>query len=114
MAGNPRLDDIVRRMDNIADKLAGLAVDTKARLDGIERELRPAKPGPRLDRETIRRKRIALGYTQTGFAAAAGVSRQLITEIERGRVQGSPQTHVRIAKALGCDLEDLYVPEDRA
>lgn len=69
---------------------------------------------PRLDPDIIRRKRIAYGRTQTEFATELGVSRQLISGIETGHLQGSPNTRVAIAELLGCDLEDLYVPEDRA
>jgi DNA-binding XRE family transcriptional regulator len=47
------------------------------------------------------------GMTQEDLAAAAGLSRPYLTEIETGRKEGSIRSLKSIAKALGVPLEKL-------
>ncbi len=54
--------------------------------------------------KTIRKHR---GMTQEDLAAASGLSRPYLTEIETGRKEGSIRSLKSIAKALGVPLERL-------
>jgi DNA-binding XRE family transcriptional regulator len=56
----------------------------------------------------LRRAREAAGLTQAQLAARAGVSRQLVGAAEAGRHAPSVQTALRIARALGRPVEDLF------
>jgi len=50
------------------------------------------------------------GFTQTGLAAASGVHRVVIADIESGRKRGSLNAHVKLARALGLLVDDLIAP----
>lgn len=56
----------------------------------------------------LRRAREAAGLTQAELAARAGVSRQLVGAAEAGRHAPSVQTAIRLARALGRPVEDLF------
>jgi DNA-binding XRE family transcriptional regulator len=45
--------------------------------------------------------------TQDQLAAAAGVRRAYVAQLESGRRRGSTQVLARIARALGVDIDDL-------
>ena len=51
------------------------------------------------------------GMTQVALAQAAKIDRGYLALIERGARSGSVQTLARIARILGCLVEDL-VPDD--
>ena len=48
------------------------------------------------------------GMTQKRLAAEAGLSRQALAAIEAGRSQPSVTLALRLARALGCRVEDLF------
>lgn len=49
------------------------------------------------------------GFTQAALAEKAGVSRQIITEIENGRVRNYRRLKlVMIARALDVEVDDLF------
>ncbi len=52
--------------------------------------------------------RIRLGLSQQALAAIAGVSRQTISGVEAGQYAPSTTVALRLAKALGCQVEDLF------
>lgn len=64
--------------------------------------------GDRPVHNRLKQTRLRLGMSQKRLAEAAGVTRQAIGAIESG--QFSPSVHValRIARALGCRVEDLF------
>lgn len=56
--------------------------------------------------------RTRLGYSQQELAQAAGVARQTIGGIEAGTYSVSMAVALRIARALGCRVEELFWLED--
>lgn len=55
-----------------------------------------------------------VGLTQGQLAAAAGIQRQTIGNIEAGRHGPGLEVGLRLAAALGCCVEDLFQLADRA
>jgi len=62
--------------------------------------------GFRADR--LRRAREASGLTQSDLAERAGVSRQLVSAVEAGRNTPSVDGALRLARALGASVEELF------
>lgn len=60
----------------------------------------------------LRLARTRLGLSQQDLAHLAGVSRQTISGIEGGLYAPSATVALRLAKALGCRVEDLFWLED--
>lgn len=56
---------------------------------------------------SIKDKRIAVGMSQEALAQASGVSRVAIARYETGERVPSITIAARIAKALGCKVDDL-------
>ena len=57
----------------------------------------------------VRERRLALGITQTELARRCGLVRQTVSQVER--IAGYRPTAVvclRIARALGCDVAELF------
>jgi transcriptional regulator with XRE-family HTH domain len=67
------------------------------------------------DGAMIRRLREAQGIGCTQLAEAAGIDMRLLSKIETGRLDGSPKTRLKIARALGVDLSQITyeVPSKR-
>ena len=62
---------------------------------------------------SLKRERDARGWTQADLAARAGVSRKTINTIENGVFVPSTITALKIAEALGRQVEDVFtVVED--
>ena len=59
------------------------------------------------DGAVIRRLRERMGLNCTQFAEAAGIKAQLLSKIECGALDGSPETRLKIARALGVDLSEF-------
>jgi putative transcriptional regulator len=60
-------------------------------------------------RNHVRRHRRAIdGLTQEGLAERVGVTRQTIISIERGNYDPSVGLALRLARALGVPVEDLF------
>lgn len=68
-----------------------------------------AAPTIALSAEAVLRRRIELGLTQKEVARRAGLSKQFVCDIERGRRQGSTATRKSLAAALGVEVLDLHV-----
>ena len=56
----------------------------------------------------LRERRQALGLTQAELAAAASVSRPLVSAVEAGRHRPSVHAALALARALGTSVEDLF------
>jgi putative transcriptional regulator len=68
---------------------------------------------PELDRNNrVRRARVVKDLTQAELAEKAGVTRQTIGLIERGKFNPSLKLCVAIAKALNKTLDDLFWIEE--
>lgn len=60
----------------------------------------------------VRERRLARGLTQEDLAALAGVSRQSIIAIERGRYVPSLPLALRLAEIFGCATDELFRREE--
>lgn len=54
--------------------------------------------------------RIAAGWTEAEVAGLTGLSDSMISRVETGTRQLSPATKVRVARALGARVDDLFDP----
>lgn len=61
---------------------------------------------------TVRARRLQRGLSQQELAERAGVTRQAIGGIEAGEAAASVGVALRLARALGCRVEDLFRLED--
>ncbi len=57
---------------------------------------------------SVKEHRIRLGMTQQDLARAAGVSRQSIISIERGRYVPSLPLALKMATIFGCATDELF------
>ncbi|QKD82569.1 helix-turn-helix domain-containing protein [Thermoleptolyngbya sichuanensis A183] len=62
----------------------------------------------------LKQIRLRLGMSQQDLAAIAGVSRQTIGGVEAGQYAPSTTVALRLAGALGCQVEDLFWLEQDA
>lgn len=61
----------------------------------------------------VRSRRVAAGLSQQGLASLAGLTRQAVSAIESGQYVPNTVVALRLARALGCTVEDLFqVPEE--
>lgn len=66
-------------------------------------------------RNSLRQHRLRSGLSQIELAAAASVTRQTLSAIEAGRVSPSVEIALRLARALGASVEELFAaPAARA
>lgn len=61
----------------------------------------------------IRAYRERRGYTQRELAGVVGVSEVTVFQWENGGRTPSSRILPALAAALGCQIDDLYEPEDR-
>jgi transcriptional regulator with XRE-family HTH domain len=76
----------------------------------IDPSKRPRPPRPLLRRvlgDGLRRTRLEQGRTLADVAAAARVSMQYLSELERGRKEASSEILAALCEALDVDLADL-------
>ena len=68
--------------------------------------------GRRIAAETleshVRGKRIAAGLSQSDLAQRAGLTRQAVSAIEAGQYVPNTAVALRLARAFGCSVEDLF------
>lgn len=62
----------------------------------------------------LRQARETRGLSQGELARLAGISRQALNAIEAGRYVPNTAVALRLARALGCAVEDLFVPRREA
>ncbi|CAN5515756.1 hypothetical protein BH09GEM1_BH09GEM1_42550 [soil metagenome] len=62
---------------------------------------------------TIRRLRVAAGYSQEGFADEIGVHRSYMGMIERGKVAVTLVTMHKLARGLNMTMSDLLSQAER-
>jgi putative molybdopterin biosynthesis protein len=63
-------------------------------------------------RNNLKQIRTRLGMNQQDLANLAGVTRQTISGVESGQYAPSTTISLRLAKALGCQVEDLFWLEE--
>lgn len=63
---------------------------------------------------TILDARTAKGWTQAELAVRVGVSRKTINTVENGVFVPSTIVALKIARALGCSVEELFKLEGEA
>ncbi|MFD7793554.1 helix-turn-helix transcriptional regulator [Streptomyces sp. NPDC059759] len=66
-----------------------------------------------LDPTRLKRRRIEQGLSQTALADQAGISKQLVSMVEKGTANFSPANLAKITEVLGCEVDDL-LPVDEA
>ena len=59
----------------------------------------------------IKKKRERIGKTQQQLADEVGVSIVMISQYENGRYMPSAEKLPKLAKALGCTIDELYREE---
>lgn len=64
-------------------------------------------------KNTVKEHRVRLGMTQADLASAAGVSRQSIISIERGRYVPSLPLALKMARLFGCATDELFELTER-
>jgi putative molybdopterin biosynthesis protein len=57
----------------------------------------------------VREMRLTAGVSQQGLAAQVGISRQALSALEAGRAIPGTDVALRLARALGCQVEALFV-----
>ncbi|WOI53706.1 helix-turn-helix transcriptional regulator [Parvularcula sp. LCG005] len=62
---------------------------------------------------SLKEWRTERGLSQQALADALGVSRQTVISIEKGRYDPSLPLAFAIARVFGCQIEDLFVPDDQ-
>jgi len=55
--------------------------------------------------------RIEAGLNQTELALRAGISKQLVSMVERQTANFSPRNLAKVAGVLGCTIADLLLDE---
>jgi len=60
----------------------------------------------------LKEHRARLGVNQQQMGAMAGVSRQTISQIERGDYSPSVTLALKLAKLCGCRVEDIFTYEE--
>jgi DNA-binding Xre family transcriptional regulator len=101
-----------RIREDIEDALDGLAFDRAKEVHAREGGATPLEVMRAIDegRNPIAAWRNYRKMRQAGLAGAAGIERSYLSHLEGGARQGTPDTLARIARALGCRVEDL-MPE---
>ncbi len=69
-------------------------------------------PRPQTDRKQVISRRFDAGLTQTELAERIGCSRQLVSEVERGRSNFSLENLRRLAEFFDCTIRDLLLTDD--
>ncbi len=64
-------------------------------------------------RSRVRSVRLAKGLSQQALAELAGLTRQAISAIESGQYVPNTAVAIRLARALGCRVEDLFALPER-
>ncbi|MER3449618.1 MAG: XRE family transcriptional regulator, partial [Chloroflexota bacterium] len=60
----------------------------------------------------VRAVRLARGISQAELARRAGITRQALSAVEAGHYLPNTAVALRLARALGCRVEDLFVLAD--
>jgi putative transcriptional regulator len=62
-------------------------------------------------RNRLRVLRAERRWSQEALGRAAGVSRQTINSIEKGKYDPSLSLAFRLAETFGCRIEDIFTPD---
>ncbi|MBV7271739.1 helix-turn-helix transcriptional regulator [Clostridium sp. PL3] len=63
-------------------------------------------------KNSIRELREKNGYTQDDLALAAGVSRQTIISLEKGKYNPSIQLAFKLSKIFNLSIEEIFIYEE--
>ena len=79
-------------------------------LGGLMRETRARRQNTRPPTSEIRRRRLALGWTQAELGLESGMAWTYVAQMERLPALLTPTAAARIAAALRCRVEDILPP----
>jgi len=65
-----------------------------------------------MKRERLFQKRKEMSLTQAEVAKKAGIDRTAYTRIEGGKRNPSVEVALKIAHALNCCVEDIFIPSE--
>ena len=65
-------------------------------------------------RNSLKDERTRLGLTQAELAERVGVSRKTINTVENGVFVPSTTLALKLARALGCRVEDVFQLDDKS
>lgn len=68
-----------------------------------------SKPAPNLD---LQRERFRQQMTRTTLSERTHISRKALIDIEKRRTKVRLNTAAKIAKALDCEITDLFSPDE--
>lgn len=63
-------------------------------------------------KNSIKAKRKILGISQTALAVKAGISRTALVAIEKGITMPKGETMLKLARALNCNVESLFIQDN--
>lgn len=63
--------------------------------------------------ENLKRLRVEKGFSQCEFGLLVGVNQSAVASWERGATYPSADRLPRIAKALGCTIDELFSAEEK-
>lgn len=61
----------------------------------------------------VRRRRLALGFSQEEFADHASLHRTYVSDIERGGRNPTVSIVFQLASALGCEPSELFITSEQ-
>ncbi len=67
-----------------------------------------------LSQSRLKTWRLAHGLSQADVAGLAGISCAMVSRVENHKAQAGPLTKVRIARALGVSVSELFDPPKAA
>lgn len=91
-----------------------IQIDREVRMRNTEQLAKDLCSGHDQGLPGLRRKRIQKFRTQKALAEACGIDRQTYNSWETGRHWPSAKILPILASALGCTIEDLFLPDEES
>lgn len=92
----------------IAESLADYFAETNPRFDRDQFMAATGERSSRMTATPLRVLRVAFGLSQADLAAAAGISRHTVIQLEKGTGLPKLRTARALAQVLRCEVLDLF------